>query len=61
MVVASTNSWNKFEEHRRVNTVVNCSLGHGHVIYEIIWISRLALLSFGPAIVGSLLLSIHIF
>ena len=36
------------------------SLGHQHVIYEMIWISRLALFSFGPAKVGSLLESIFI-
>ena len=50
MVVAFKNSSHKLEERRRVNTIVN----------EIIWISRLALLSFGPAIVGSLLESIFI-
>ena len=33
----------------------HCSLGRQHVIYDIIWISQLAFLSFGPAIVGSLL------
>ena len=48
MVVASTNSSDKLEEHRRVNTVVNCSLGRERVIYEIIWISRPALLSSVP-------------
>ena len=55
MVVALRNSSDKLEEHRR-----DISLGHQHVTYEIIWISRLALLSFGPAIVGSLLESIFI-
>ena len=55
MVVAAKNSSDKLEEHRR-----DISLGHQHVIFEIIWISRLALLSFAPAIVGSLLESIYI-
>ena len=54
---AFKSSSDKLEEHRCVNTVGHCSLGHQRVIYEIIiWISRLALLSFGPAIVGSLFL-----
>ena len=55
MVVASTNSSNKFEERRGVTTAVHCSLGHYAVN-----ISPLGLLSFGPAIVGSHLLSILI-